>query len=141
MQLLLVTNAVAQVLFSCLFGWAMLVPMQPWGQRWRNILPVKAALAAHLDWIMLGLAQGLVAYASGLVEPRHPTLVTALLVFGGWVNPVPYLLRAKGTDAFVLAGGLRQRAAALLAGTSSLALTIGFSLILVDLVRKVASRG
>lgn len=137
MQLLLVTNAIAQVFFSCLFGWAMLVPMQPWGKKWRDALPARAALSAHLDWIMLALAQGLAAFASGLVEPRHPTLVTALLVFGGWVNPVPYLLRAKGTDAFVLAGSTRQRAAALLAGASSLALTIGFFLLLVDLVRKL----
>jgi hypothetical protein len=58
---------------------------------------------------------------------RHLTLLTAALIVGGWLNPVPYLLRAFGVDAFVFAGRWPQRLAAGIAGVSALALTLAWA--------------
>ncbi|WP_283214602.1 hypothetical protein [Sphingopyxis sp. L1A2A] len=38
----------------------MRVPMQPWGRRLLKDMNFKQFGAAHLDWLMLGLMQGLV---------------------------------------------------------------------------------
>jgi hypothetical protein len=46
-----------------------------------------------------------------------------LLAANGWINPIPYVLRALGTNAFVFAGRYRQRIAAAASAVSSLALT------------------
>jgi hypothetical protein len=119
---LLAYNASLQILVSCLFGVLMLVPMQPWGRALRSRINAKALLATHLDWLMLAFMQ----LGASFIFSRWP--VTAgigtawMLVFGGWVNPLPYLVRGFGIDAFVFAGPPAQRASALVAGTSVVAI-------------------
>lgn len=141
MPLWLCTNAVAQVFVACLLGWTMLIPMQPWGKRWRELVPPRAMLAAHLDWIMLGLTQVLAAFAFTRITVAHPNWIFGLLIFGGWINPIPYLLRGKGLDAFVFAGQLKQRLATTLSGVSSLALTVAWGMLLVQLVGACLAQG
>lgn len=139
MSLWLSANASAQIFVACLLGWVMLLPMQPWGKRLKATLPsTRAMLSAHLDFILLALAQGLVAFVSTRVELAYPRTLVALLVFGGWVNPLPYLFRAKGVDAFVMAGDARQRLASALSGVSSAALTIAWGMITVQLVLRAS---
>lgn len=131
----LVANAVTQFAVSSLLGFAMLLPRQPWF-RYQWSIRQKELLAAHLDWIMLGLVQGVAAVALGMIQ--YPGVawqraVVGLLLFGGWINPVPYLLRGMGIDAFVLAGSRVQRLSALLSGTSSMALLVAFVMLAVRL--------
>jgi hypothetical protein len=127
---LLAFNAALQILVSSLFGLLMLVPMQPWGRKLRARLNAKALLATHLDWLMLAFMQ----LGASFIFTRWPVTagvgVARMLVFGGWVNPLPYLLRGFGLDAFVFAGGLVQRAAALVAAVSVTAIITAWVLIL-----------
>jgi hypothetical protein len=102
---LLAGNGAAQIAFSSLMGWLMLVPRQPWGKRFTQL---RSRDFAHARWI---------AYA---------------LVFGGWVNPVPYVLRAFGINAFSLSGDAKQRASAALSGLSSLLITGAWIAIVID---------
>ena len=127
---LLTFNAGLQILFSSLFGVVMLVPMQPWGKALRAKIPAKASLAAHLDWIMLGLAQGVAAVGISAFGSPEGLVAPTLLIFGGWVNPTPYLFRGFGVNAFVLGGGRLQVLASSLAGLSSLAIIAAWSLLL-----------
>jgi hypothetical protein len=121
---LLALNAAAQIIFASLLGFAMLVPLQPWGQSFGKLLRSRLMTAAHLDWLMLAFMQA----AAAFVLDRWPVgagparVVAVLLVAGGWMNPVPYVLKAAGVDAFVLAGPPRQKVAAAIAGLSSLAI-------------------
>ncbi len=130
---LLALNASLQIVFSSVLGFVMLVPMQPWGKRWRLPVQPKALLAAHLDWIMLAFMQLGAAFVLGRWPLPAHALIAWLLVFGGWVNPVPYILRGVGVDAFVLAGGAKQRLAAVLSGTSALAILVAWSVLSVEL--------
>jgi hypothetical protein len=123
----LLCNAAAQIFVACLLGWAMLIPMQPWGAALRKKGASRALLAAHLDWILLALTQCAAAMMHQVFGLRHLTLLTAVLIVGGWLNPVPYLLRAFGVDAFVFAGRWPQRLAAGIAGVSALALTLAWA--------------
>ena len=86
---LLTFNAGLQILFSSLFGVVMLVPMQPWGKALRAKIPAKASLAAHLDWIMLGLAQGVAAVGisafgspEGLLAPAGLSSIAIITAWG-----------------------------------------------------------
>ena len=135
MTSVLLKNAAAQVLVASLLGWWMLVPLQPWGKRFAGLVTGKALLAAHLDWILLALTQGLVAVINHFFPLELPTLLTAALVVGGWLNAVPYLFRGVGIDAFVFSGPLRQRLATTLAAVSSLALTGAWASICWQLFR------
>lgn len=121
----------AAVLFSSLLGLAMLVPRQPWGTALAPYMPPKAFGPAHLDWIMLGLMLGLAAGVVTLTDTAVPRVWVAMMVAGAWLNPLPYLFRAFGVDAFVLAGALPQRAAASLGLSSSLLLVSGWSWLLL----------
>lgn len=125
--LILSANASLQVLAAGLLGAFMLVPMQPWASGLKAKLNPKALLSAHLDWLMLAFMQ----WGAALVMTQWPHLrspLTAwLLVFGGWANATPYLFRGVGINAFALAGGWKQRAAASLGGVSSVALLIAWS--------------
>jgi hypothetical protein len=127
---LLAYNAALQILVSSVFGVGMLVPMQPWGRALRAHLNAKALLAAHLDWLMLAFMQ----LGAAFVFTRWPVTarieVAWMLVFGGWANPLPYLLRGFGIDAFAMAGPPVQRVAAGFAGISVLAIIAAWSLIL-----------
>jgi len=130
----LAANAAAQLLFSCVLGTLMLVPMQPWGAWLAAHLPLRALLSAHLDWIMLGLSQLGAAFVMDRFPDETESPRTArLLVFGGWVNPTAYVFRGFGVDAFVLGGGPTQVAAALLAGVSALSLVAAWAAIVAGL--------
>lgn len=108
----------------------MLLPMQPWAARLRSRWNAKSLLAVHLDLYMLAFMQ----WGAAFGMDRFPAIASApiawLLVFGGWMNPVPYLLRGFGINAFAFAGGAAQRAWAALGGLSALAITLGWALLL-----------
>lgn len=133
--LVLAWNAGAQVLVSSLLGTFMLIPMQPWGKRLARRVNSKALLSAHLDWLMLAFMQWGAAFIMDRWTGTRSLAVAALLVFGGWTNPTPYLLRGFGINAFVMAGGAKQRVAALIAGMSSLAIIVGWTILLYRLLR------
>ncbi len=119
----LLVNAALQVFASSVLGFVMLLPMQPWvPASVKRLPPARALLPVHLDLYMLAFMQALAALAMiHLGLPRLPGVVVALLVFGGWMNPLPYLFRLFKVNAFVLGpgGGLRQWVAASLAGLSA----------------------
>lgn len=127
---LLLRNGALQVAFSILLGWLMLVPRQPWGTRWA-FLKHRDFTAAHVDWLMLAFMQ----FGAGLILREHPsprgTLIALSLIGGGWLNPVPYVLRALHLDAFTPGATLRQRATATLSAISSVALTTGWAILLL----------
>jgi hypothetical protein len=125
-QLLLAANGAFQIIVSCVLGFVMLVPMQPWGKALAPRLNLRSMLAAHLDWIMLAFMQWGASYIMS-TWPHSASMPCAwLLVFGGWTNPTPYLLRGFGLNAFVLAGSSKQRIAASIGGLSSLAILIAW---------------
>lgn len=128
--LLLAFNAGAQVLVSSLLGALMLVPMQPWGKALRPRLHNKALLAVHLDLYMLAFMQWGAAFTMRAWPALASGPVAWMLVFGGWTNPMPYLLRGFGINAFVLAGAPVQRIAAGIAGCSVIAILVAWSRIL-----------
>ena len=123
---LLSLNAALQVLVSSLLGALMLVPMQPWGKRLLPHVNMKSLLATHLDWYMLAFMQ----WGAAFMMWRWPALaqmwVAWLLVFGGWTNALPYLLRGFGINAFVMGGNALQRVAAGVAGLSVLAILVAW---------------
>lgn len=126
---LLSCNAAIQVLVSSLLGTFMLIPMQPWGRRVAARVNMKALLATHIDWYMLAFMQWGAAFIMwrwpGLANP----VLACLLVFGGWTNALPYLLRGFGINAFVMGGGAVQRASAGLAGLSVLAILVAWGVL------------
>ncbi|AKT41185.1 hypothetical protein [Chondromyces crocatus] len=131
---LLAANGALQVLVSSLLGVYMLIPMQPWGKRLAPRVNMKSLLAAHLDWLMLAFMQWGAAFAMNTWSSTRSLAVALLLVFGGWTNPTPYLLRGAGINAFVLAGRPAQIVAASVAGLSSLAIIIAWAILSWGLV-------
>jgi hypothetical protein len=127
---LLLFSGAASMLFSTLLGFVMLAPMQPWGRHLLKGLNFKQFGAAHLDWLMLGLMQGL---AGGLVivftVAPASTAVWAMVI-GGWLNPLAYIFRAFGVNAFAFEGSAAQRFAAALGLGSSLAIAYAWVSIL-----------
>lgn len=119
---LLAWNAGAQITFACLLGWAMLIPRQPWARGLRR-LRARDLTAAHLDWLMLAFMQFGASYMMTRQAMPHARVIAYLLIAGGWINPVPYVLRGLGIDAFALAGDWRQRTSAAISAVSSLAIT------------------
>jgi len=123
-------NAAAQVLVSSLLGTLMLIPMQPWGRKLAPKLNMRALLSTHLDWYMLAFMQ----WGAAFMMDRWPQLrsadVAALLMFGGWVNALPYLVRGFGLNAFVMGGGLLHRTAAAIAGVSVAAILAAWGVLL-----------
>jgi hypothetical protein len=135
---LLLLNASAQVFASSLLGFFMLLPLQPWvPASFKRLPPPKALLPVHLDLYMLAFMQALAALAMrDLGPPQHAGLVAGLLVFGGWANPLPYLLRLFKVNAFVFGpgGGARQWVAAGFAGTSAAGIVTAWGLLLASWV-------
>jgi len=119
---LLVWNAGAQIAFASLLGWLMLIPRQPWGGAFKR-LRSRDFTAAHLDWLMLAFMQFGASYSMTRHAFAHARWIALALVAGGWLNPVPYVMRSFGIDAFSLSGGWKQRLSAGLSGTSSLLIT------------------
>lgn len=123
---LLTGNAALQVLVSCLLGFAMLIPRQPWAKRLAPHFDQKALLSVHLDWLMLAFMQ----WGAVLVMTQWPGAaqpwVAWLLVAGGWLNVLPYWCRAFPIDAFVLAGPPVQLLAASVSGLSATGLLVAW---------------
>ena len=115
---LLVFSGAAAMLFSSLLGFAMLVPMQPWGAQLLKGVNLKQVGAAHLDWIMLGLMQGLAAGVVAAFALSPPDTAVWAMIAGGWMNPIPYIFRAFGVNAFAFGGGPLQWFAASLGAVS-----------------------
>jgi hypothetical protein len=128
---MLAWNAGAQLAFSSLLGWAMLFPRQPWGQRWKLLLH-RGFTSAHLDWMMLAFMQFGASYALARHGVPHARTIALALVIGGWLNPIPYVLRAFGIDAFSLAGDWKQRVSAAISGGSALLITVAWIAITVE---------
>jgi hypothetical protein len=132
----LLVNAGLQVFASSLLGFLMLFPLQPWAPAsFKRLPPPKALLPVHLDLYMLAFMQALAALAMIHVGvPRAPGVVVALLVFGGWMNPLPYLLRLFKINAFVFGpgGGVRQWVAAGLAGLSAAGIVAAWGILLMS---------
>lgn len=133
---LLVFSGGLSILFASLLGAAMLIPLQPWGQRLAKGMNFKQLTAAHLDWIMLGLMQGL-AGALIFAFALTPSILTVwAMVLGGWMNPLPYLFRAFGINAFSLSGPPLQRIAASLGGLSSTFILVAWTILLLSAWRQ-----
>jgi hypothetical protein len=129
---LLVFSGGLSILFASLLGAAMLIPLQPWGQHFAKGMNFRQLMAAHLDWIMLGLMQGLAAMLIFTFALAPSALVVWAMVIGGWMNPLPYLFRAFGINAFALSGPPLQRIAAALGGISSTLILIAWTLLLLS---------
>jgi hypothetical protein len=134
--LVLATNGSAQILVSSLLGVFMLVPLQPWAKG-RPRVNAKALLAVHLDLLMLAFMQFAAAFVLGRWPLARGHIVAWLLVFGGWVNPSPYLFRGFGINAFVLGGPWPQRLAAGLGGLSVLAILTAWTMVVAALSQRL----
>lgn len=128
---LLVFSGSLAVLFSSLLGVLMLIPLQAHQSKKQSNFNFKHMGAAHLDWIMLGFCQGLAAVLIWAFGLSVELWVVILMVFGGWANPLPYVFRAFGINAFQFSGSLLQRCAAMLGGLSSLAIVVSWAVLLV----------
>jgi hypothetical protein len=129
-QCLLVSGAL-EILVSCLLGFVMLVPMQPWGSGLRARWPsTKALMSVHLDLLMLSLMQFAAAAGIKAMGGGHDQLVAWLVIAGAWSGVTPYAWRMVGVNAFALAGGPLQRFAALSSFAGTVALTTGWVILL-----------
>lgn len=127
---ILVFSGALAILVSSLLGFAMLIPLQPWGQKLTKGMNFKQLMSAHLDWIMLGLMQALAGGVIVLFGLSPSAWVVWFMVAGGWLNPLPYVFRAFGINAFAFAGSMTQRAASALGGISSTMIVAAWFMIL-----------
>jgi hypothetical protein len=134
---LLVINASIQILVSSILGFLLLVPMQPWGKNFlKNVHSIHDLRSTHLDWLMLAFMQYGGAFAMMHLPIAHPGLIAGLLVFGGWMNATPYLVRGIwGINAFSLSGDAKQIFAASLGLISVISILTAWSLIVIDAFR------
>ena len=130
MQWLLVSAAL-EILASCLLGYVMLVPMQPWAGRLREKWPKPHALmSVHLDLVMLALMQIAAGLGMKAIPTAHDPLVSGLLISSGWLNVTPYAWRLARVNAFVLGGGPLQLFASLTSLLGTVLLAGGWLLLL-----------
>lgn len=129
---LLVFSGGLSILFASLLGTVMLIPLQPWGKGLFKAVNFKQLLAAHLDWVMLGLMQGLAGGLIAVFALAPSATIVWFMVIGGWLNPLPYLFRAFGINAFALTGSPVQRAAATLGAISAAMIIIAWSALLLQ---------
>ncbi|WP_428628090.1 hypothetical protein [Sphingopyxis sp.] len=127
---LLLFSGAASMLFSTFLGFLMLAPMQPWGRQFLKGMNFKQFGAAHLDWLMLGLMQGLVGGLVTVFAVNPPMVAVWAMVLGAWLNPLAYVFRAFGVNAFAFEGAAKQRLAATLGLGSSVAIAYAWVLIL-----------
>lgn len=121
----LVFSAALAFVWSSLLGFFMMIPhlrSAKLTQMTRGV-NFRQLLSAHLDWIMLAFMQGLAAGLLILFDLAPAGWIVAALIFGGWMNAVPYFLRAFGINAFVYGGGVIQRVASVLGGISVFVVT------------------
>lgn len=127
----LVFSGALAIFWSSLLGLFMMIPhlrIKPLTQATRNV-NFRQLLSAHLDWIMLAFMQGLAAGLLVLFELAVPVWLVAAIIFGGWMNAVPYFLRAFGINAFVYGGEMLQKTAYILGGISVFVLTIAWGIL------------
>lgn len=129
---LLVFNAGVQILFSSILGVLLLVPMQPWGRGLnRFVRNPREVVLAHVDWYMLAFMQAMAALGFWLMPTPEVTWVAWLLIAGGWLNPLPYLLRGISMiDAFVLAPPIGRMIWAGIAGGSVICILVAWGVLL-----------
>lgn len=122
---ILVFSAALAFVWSSLLGFFMMIPhlRNPALTKATRGVNFRQLLSAHLDWIMLAFMQGLAAGLLVLFDLSVAGWIVAALVFGGWMNAVPYFLRAFGINAFVYGGGAVQRVASALGGISVFVVT------------------
>ena len=127
----LLVSAGLEIIVSCLIGFVMLLPMQPWGkglhEKWSK---GRALMSVHLDLIMLALMQIAACAGMRMLPGPHDRTAAVLLVASGWMNVTPYVWRGLGVNAFALAGGPLQLFAASTGLLSTLALTSGWACLL-----------
>ncbi|MEP2987757.1 MAG: hypothetical protein ABJN65_16945 [Parasphingorhabdus sp.] len=129
---LLVFSGSLAIFWSSLVGLFMMIPhlrSSALTKRTSNI-DFRQLLAAHLDWIMLGLMQGLAALLIFAFSIKPSIWVVIAMIYGGWMNAVPYFLRAFGINAFVFAGGILAKTANILGGISVFAVIISWAFLL-----------
>jgi len=130
-QLLVFSGSLAILISSCL-GVFMMIPHLT-NERSKKIakqINFKHLLAAHLDWIMLGLMQGLAAGLIAAFSLEVGLWVIILMIYGAWMNPVPYFLRAFGINAFVFAGAPIAKFFNILATISVICIITSWSVLL-----------
>jgi len=130
---LLIINATLQFFVSSILGVLLLLPMQTWGKSYvRFVSNIHDIRATHLDWLMLGLMQYGIAFGLSYLPLPNARIIAYLLVFGGWMNAFPYLVRGWfGINAFSLSPPPKQFLCALLGLVSVCALIAAFSMLLI----------
>lgn len=108
---LLVISGCLAIFFSSIMGALMAIPMQNPKLIASKTINFKQIGAAHIDWIMLGLMSAATGVLVSLFELTLWEPVVWAMVFGAWANPLPYLWRGFGVNAFVFEGGIVQRTA------------------------------
>lgn len=127
----LVFSGALAIFWASLLGLFMMIPhlqMSTLSKATRSI-NFRLLLSAHLDWIMLAFMQGLAAGLLVLFDLSAPVWLVAGIIFGGWMNAVPYFLRAFGINAFVYGGETIQKTAFILGGISVFILTIAWGIL------------
>ncbi len=130
---LLILNASLQIFVSSLFGFLLLIPMQPWGKSFlKGVRNLHDLRSTHIDLLMLAFMQYGAVFALMHLPVSKPGLVSCLLVFGGWMNATPYLVRAIwGINGFSLSGGGKQILSASIGLLSVLSILTAWSLVLI----------
>lgn len=131
---LLAFSAALLFVVSSLTGFALLVPLQPWGQGVaRRIVNFRSLVSGHVDWMLLAAMQLGAAFAITTLGQPTETWSVWLLIGGGWFNAVPYFLRGLfGVNAMVFAGGVTQRIASGLGLLSATAIVVGWGALLIE---------
>ncbi len=133
----LVLSGSISIFFSAWIGVLMLFMHRPVeGQRSTLSVDFKQIGAAHIDWILLGLMQGLCGVLILLFDAVISPEILWLMSLGAWFNPLAYVFRAFGINAFAFAGPPIQRLAAALGGASSLAILVAWSVVFWTIAQK-----
>ncbi|NOX51638.1 MAG: hypothetical protein GXP16_14060 [Gammaproteobacteria bacterium] len=136
----LVASGCFAIFLSSLLGVVMLIPLQKPRQPTGTGVNFKQIGAAHIDWIMLGLMSTAAGGLIYLFDLTLPFYVIGFMIFGAWINPLSYVWRAFGINAFQFAGGPRQRLASFLSGFSSVAIILAWGVIFYSLFGSLGLR-
>lgn len=133
----LVLSAGMAILWSSVLGLFMMAPHIELARRLNATKRInfRHLLSAHLDWLMLAFMQTTAAVLIFVFQLEPPIWIVLGLIFGGWMNAVPYFLRAFGVNAFVWGGGLIQKTANFLGGVSVLLLILTWGGLLIRAIR------
>lgn len=133
---LLACSGALELAASCVLGVGMLALMQPWATALARRGPKLRDLGGmHLDLLMLAFVQIAAALLVRSFELSLSLPAAVVLMTGCWLNPVPYLVRGFGINAFALGGSRAQRFWALLGLASVVALLVGWGALAFALVR------